>query len=137
MNLRLLTACCLAVLLAGCGENLKTIPVCGKVRVSGKPLPLGSVSYLPDADKGNNARVTPSGSIDADGNYRLTSKGKPGAPTGWYKVVVRTVIAGMDPTESAKAPKINSSYGSPATTPLSLEVTPDRAPDGYDLKLTP
>jgi hypothetical protein len=134
---RLSVACCLAVFLAGCGDNLKTIPVSGKVTVRGKPLPLGSVSYVPDAAKGNEARVTPSGALDADGNYHLTSKGKPGAPPGWYKVVVRTMVAGMDPAESAKAPKINSSYGSPATTPLSLEVAPNTASENYDLKLMP
>jgi hypothetical protein len=137
MNRRLSVAFCFAALLLGCGENLKTIPVSGKVTVRGKPLPLGSVSYVPDATKGNDVRVTPSGSIDSNGNYRLTSKGKPGAPPGWYKVVVRTMVAGMDPAESAKAPKINASYGSPATTPLTLEVTPDTSPDSYDLKLTP
>jgi hypothetical protein len=132
-----LLVCCVAGLLLGCGENLKTVPVSGRVTVGGKPLPLGSVSYVPDATKGNNVRVTPSGSIDANGNYELGSKGQTGAPPGWYKVVVRTVIAGMDPTESAKAPKINASYGSPATTPLSREVMPDAAANAYDLQLTP
>src|SRR5262249_13520830 len=92
---------CLVLLLAGCcawGDGCgvsgrRMGPVAGKVRVDGKPLTTGSVSFRPDKAKGNTSTYEPAGDIDADGNYKLytpvrADAPKEGAPPGWYRVAV-------------------------------------------------
>src|SRR4051794_919497 len=73
----------------GCGPpGEKFYPVAGKVTLAGKPLKVGTVSFRPDASRGNTSKHIPTGAIDAAGNYELVTVGKKGAPPGWYKVLV-------------------------------------------------
>src|SRR5262245_43577043 len=75
----------------GCADRSgvgKTVPVTGKVYLGDRPLPTGSVSFRPDASKGNTSTWEPSGDIGPDGTYKLSTNGKPGAPPGWYRVIV-------------------------------------------------
>jgi hypothetical protein len=93
------------------------------------------VSFVPDASKGNNARLSCMGRIGPDGRYELTSNGVTksesgkGAPLGWYKVTLLTTLPGApDVTVSPR-------YTDPDQTPLSIEVVANAEPGRYDLKL--
>jgi len=71
------------VLAAGCsggggGSKFATAEVSGKVLFKGKPLPGGSVSFLPDKTGGVAATAT----IDEQGNYKIT------APVGPVRISV-------------------------------------------------
>jgi hypothetical protein len=112
----------------------KLFPVSGKVYVDGKPIDSGSVSFRPDAEKGNAYGFEPIGEISADGTYRLMTVKGVGAPAGWYKVVVRYDKPYKSMYEVAVS-LLPPKYGSAETTPLAVEVT-KQPPDGaYDLKL--
>jgi hypothetical protein len=122
------------LLLTGCGETL--YPVEGKVMVNDKPLTTGTVIFHPDESKGNSAKVLPGGEIDAQGNYKIFTKGKPGAPAGWYKVTV-TAAETPDSAKPNEAKKyVADKFGTPSKTPLAKEVVPEAAPGAYDLKVT-
>jgi hypothetical protein len=135
-----LAGACLALGSTGCGDSDgvgKTVPVVGKVIVDGKPVKAGTVSFRPDKSKGNNAAHEPYGEIDTEGNYRLFTGKKEGAPVGWYRV---GVFAG-EPVEvgnlSGQAKwYANPKYASIESSGLTLEITEDPAPGAYDLKLT-
>jgi hypothetical protein len=129
----------------GCGDNSgvgPTLPVAGKVTLNGRPLTTATtiVLFKPDPSRGNNSPFEPTATVDGDGNYRLATRGKKGAPPGWYKVVVTATEGRADadaspkqhrPARSLLAPR----YGQAATTPLVVEVVEDPSPDAYDLKL--
>jgi hypothetical protein len=132
---------------AGCGDNSgvgKTYSVAGKVMLDNKPLAADSatVLFVPDAAKGNVSPFEPAGNVDEEGNYRLLTKGKEGAPPGWYKVIV-TALA--DSPQHPKGPQrdhpvarslVPASYGQAKTTKLAVEVVENPAAGAYDLKLT-
>jgi hypothetical protein len=143
----------LAVLLvglpaSGCGDSSgvgRTVPVSGKVTVDGMPLAAKTtvILFKPDASKGNASPFEPTGTVEDDGTYKLTTKGKSGAPPGWYKVVVtaREETAPVHP----KSPKshrpvarslLSAKYGTAESSGLSIEVVESPAPGAYDLKLT-
>jgi hypothetical protein len=121
--------------LAGCG-GLKLVPVSGKVTLNGKPLSGGGVSFSPDASRGNKARVSCLGRINAQGHYELSTSGVKGsdsgkgAPLGWYKVTLVTTLPG--------SPEISlpGKYLDPDKTPLSVEVVAKPEPGRYDFELT-
>jgi hypothetical protein len=120
--------------LVGCG-GLKLVPVSGKVTLNGKPLAGVGVSFNPDASKGNNARVSCTGRVNAQGQYTLTTTGVQGsdsgagAPLGWYKVTLLTTLPG------APEIKVDSKYLDFDKTPLSFEVVAEPQAGAYDLVL--
>jgi hypothetical protein len=120
--------------LAGCG-GLKLVPVSGKVTQAGNPLTGGAVSFVPDASRGNNARLSCMGRIGPDGRYQLTTSGVTrseagkGAPLGWYKVTLLTTLPG------AADITVNPKYTDPAKTPLSIEVVANPEQGQYDFDL--
>jgi hypothetical protein len=121
---------------AGCSKSGEVLaPVAGKATVDGKPLKSGTVSFRPDASKGNGTAHWPNGAVDAEGNFELTvPPGRKGAPPGWYKVVV---IALDDPWPGKPHKWLaNQKYSDESTTPLRIEVVPNPEPGRYDLKLT-
>src|SRR5262245_27234201 len=87
----------LALLAAGCADSGvgKTYPVRGKVTIDGVPLtaPNTVILFKPDTAKGNNSPFEPTGTVDGEGNYTLRTKGKKGAPPGWYRVAVTATEA--------------------------------------------
>jgi hypothetical protein len=96
------------------------------------------VSFWADASRGNHTELQPMSTIDAEGNYSLTTLGKEGAPPGWYKVVV--VVSHVVPTPQGMEkrlgrPLIPARYGKVNTTELVVEVVETPAPGTYDLKL--
>src|SRR5438046_2540522 len=110
--------------LVGCGAGGEQLaPVTGQVTVDGAPLTTGSVTYHPDAEKGNNTPHIPIGTLDPDGRYKLVSATKAGAPPGWYKVTV-TAQGPIDAKNPYAPPKhlINPKFSDASTSGLEIEV---------------
>jgi len=144
---------CLAVAIAGCSKGPKLVPVSGKVMLGNAPLTTGIISFLPDAEKGNTSKLGPSGKIESDGSYTLTTDGKSGAPLGHYKVTITTQMPGgmgapstvpstpQDPSKAlsggSSGPKVNPQFSDPTKTPLRVEVVATPESGNYDLKVTP
>ncbi len=143
-----LTTLLLTIPALGCGDDSgvgKTVPVSGKVFLEDTPWTAKTtiVLFKPDTSKGNTSPFEPTGTVDAAGTYTLTTKGKNGAPPGWYKVIV-TAREEAAP-EHAKLPKqhrpvarslLPAKYGQAETSGLSIEVVENPAPGAYDLKLS-
>ena len=142
LGLGLLALTC--TLLPACGpteENVPLYPVSGKVLNSGSPMPIGQVMFYPDQAKGNSTTKVPSGMIQADGSYSLTtgtSKGvKEGAPAGWYKVTVSAAGTGTPEQMKVKPAFYNPDFKNAKLTKLSIEVKEGAGPKDYEIKLTP
>jgi hypothetical protein len=132
---------------SGCGDASgvgKTYPVNGNVSIDGEPLVAKTtvVLFKPDLARANVSPFEPSGTVDATGRYALFTKGKKGAPPGWYKVIV-TANAPETTAPTGKRlhhphPKslLPAKYGLAKTTDLAVEVVESPAPGTYDLKLT-
>ncbi len=137
-----------AALASGCGDASgvgPTFPVAGRVTVNNTPWTAKNTVILCKADpaRGNAGRFEPTGSVDADGNYTLTTNGKAGAPPGWYKVLVtaREEVAPVHPRGPQHHRPVSKSllpakYGQAQTTDLSIEVVERPAAGAYDLKLS-
>jgi hypothetical protein len=110
--------------------------VAGRLLLDGEPLAgkEGAVVLKPDAGKGNKAAATPAGVLQRDGTFTVITKGRPGAPLGWYKVVVTATEPAVNPNEDAR-PSVDARYLTAATTPLAIEVVARPAPGRYDLQL--
>ena len=95
-------------ILAGCGRNdgLITAPVMGKVTYRGKPLPNGTVMFVP----GEGPAAT--GEISRDGSYRLSTGSLDGAVLGNHKVSITALAVPVSATTtkagSATRPKAPS-----------------------------
>jgi hypothetical protein len=136
----------LLALAAGCGDASgvgTTYPVTGKITVDDRPLTATStvVLFKPDAARGNTSAFEPTGTVDEQGTYTLLTKGKGGAPPGWYKVVVTaTEVSGGGKGSASKRPVPQSlvapRYGQATTTTVSIEVIESPGPNAYDIKLT-
>jgi hypothetical protein len=129
----------LAAGICGCGSSGSEalVPVRGKVGVGGAPLDTGSVTFQPDASKGNSTPHIPVGTIEADGIYSLQSAGKEGAPPGWYKVAV-TAQAPIDAKNPYAPPKhlIHPKYSDPNTSGISVEVVGNAPAGAYDIQVS-
>jgi len=135
----------IALLAAGCGGG-NTHPVSGTVTIDGTPLAArdGLVTFVPVRAKGNAAEDEPAGTVDDRGRYTLYTKGRRGAPPGWYKVVVTGLAdappaAAKGPLTQRPAPKsvVPARYGRAETTPLEVEVVASPTAGAYDLTLKP
>jgi hypothetical protein len=113
-------------------------PVSGHVTLSGKAMTGGYVTFKPDKAKGNNFGGEPTAEIDANGDYSLTTNGKPGAPAGWYKVVVGAPPGDLtDPAKALPTVLISEKYLDAAKTPLEKEVVASPQAGAYDLDVKP
>ena len=133
----------LSISLTGCGgkktQGPATVPVKGTLKIGGAPAPDVQVTLSP-IDSGLQAA---SGNTGPNGEFALTTgqTGTPGAMTGKYKVVLRS-LAGeddgyMNQTEdnseqsadggvadpTAAAGKIPQEYQSQKTSPKEVEIT--------------
>jgi len=134
--LLLAALCGLVGLTPGCQRGPKQVPVTGHVTVDGKALTTGKVTFKPNPDKGNTFPGEPIGDIDDQGEYTLTTNGKPGAPVGWYKVIVPASVP-QNPKDAYSMPRwlVNEKYLDANKTPLEVEVTETPPAGAYDLKL--
>jgi hypothetical protein len=132
--MRATLAACLLAAAVGCGGEPPLPAVSGVATVDGNPLPSGTVTFYPDAAKGNTTPHQPTGIVEAGGKYELyVPDGKKGAPAGWYKVVV---FAADDPQPNKPVKFFTSrTYTDVKTTPLSVEVVATPEAGRYDLKL--
>ena len=116
---------------SGCSHRPKTAPVHGKVTYKGKPVPNGTVSFIPD---GGTAAT---GEIGPDGSYALTTFRKgDGAILGKHKVVISALEAG-NPGEvaaSLPAPIVPTKYMNLSTTDLRAEVKDEDNTIDFDLQ---
>jgi hypothetical protein len=126
-------------LVPGCSDGVgKRHPVEGRVLVDGQPLrgASGTIVFIPDRAKGNQCPVSPTGSIDAEGHYKLSTKGHPGAPAGAYVVTVSALPPGTGDREVVKQQFHHPKYAAESSTPLRVEVKASPEADAYDLKVT-
>jgi hypothetical protein len=137
----------LLVLALGCGDSSgvgKTYPVRGKITFKNEAWTAESTVILlkPDRSKGNQTPYEPVGSVDEQGAYTVATKGKEGAPPGWYKVLV-TATGKYEEHPKAKnrhpGPRsiLPPKYGQETTTDLAIEVVEHPSSNAYDLKLSP
>jgi hypothetical protein len=118
------------------GEGLAVVK--GKVTYKGKPVPNGTINFLPD--DGNKLSAT--GEIQPDGSYALqTTQGtrpSDGAVIGKHKVVIVAMqdMASRLPEERIPLPPpiVPIKYTSPATSDLTAEVVDKENEINFDLK---
>jgi hypothetical protein len=138
----------------GCSDRSgvgTTYAVSGKVTLDGQPLKLNTTVILfePDESKGNLGLFSPAGGVDEAGSYSLKTKGRSGAPPGWYRVIVtahegnvRHPKQGGQADEGGHAGRpvarslVPAKYGQAKTTDLSIEVVAEPGAGAYDLHLT-
>jgi hypothetical protein len=78
------------LLLLGCENAPRTVPVSGRVTLDNKPLANATLQFVPVASEAAS-QVSAIGTTDADGRYSLvlnTSSGSKGAVAGKYKVMI-------------------------------------------------
>jgi len=133
-----LVAIALCTLASGCTDDAigRTSAVKGTVSVGDQPLKGGSVTYWPDEAKGNKSKLEAAGTVTDSGSYELSTRGKPGAVVGWYKVTVAPAVPAdnKNPVATGKAP-FDATYTTKEKTPLSVEVSDSAASGQYNLKL--
>ena len=128
--------------IAGCKPPPPTpcFPVTGKVVYQKKPMTTGTVTFTPDATKGNQSKEGAIGLIKEDGTYTLNTAGRDGAPLGWYKVTVSPMAPpGPDSppagTAPPKAARFDKKYEKAETSGISIEVKETAPPGAYDIEL--
>jgi hypothetical protein len=137
--------CIVSVLsVPGCGkENVRLVPVKGKVTLDGKPFTKGTVMLVPQEKNAPKGMVQ--GKIDDTGMYEVLWDDRPGAAPGRYTVCVmpefpKVATVGPDPkavpTKALYSVPFNRMYIRPDTSPLSIEVVDSPQPGAYDVKLT-
>src|SRR5262245_20008136 len=119
--------------LTGCGSQFTYVPVKGKVTMkNNKPVTIGTVVFMPD--KENALRLIPSGKINPDGTYELSTEGRDGVPIGSYIACVRAPMRRVDGKDPPPVP-FSIKYFHANDSPLKIEVVADPAPGAYDLVL--
>jgi hypothetical protein len=125
---------------SGCKSHEEAFAaVSGAVTINGQPLTAGTVTFVPDAGKGNGSWHRPIGVIDGEGRYQLSTVNRTGAPLGWYKVLVHSDENQQSGISNAPLPpkwRTHLRYTSEKNTPLSIEIRESTEPGGYDLRLT-
>lgn len=125
----------LFALLTGCGsDQAKTAIVKGTITFKGKPVPNGTVTFIP---LGEGPAAT--GELQKDGSYTLkTYKDADGAVLGKHKVIVVAMedMAGRLPEDRTPTPPpiVPHKYTSAATTDLQAEVKEGENIVDFDLK---
>lgn len=122
------------LLCVGCGPDVSTYPVKGKVVYAddGSPVPKGLIEFAPLDDEGHSAI----GAIKDDGTFTVTtSEGADGAAPGNYVVTVRVMEAPAGPAPDPDNPGADPALVTPAAAPKSLVHRKYQTPDTSDLKV--
>lgn len=128
----------LVVMLAGCGKApVPLYPVSGKIMYEGKPLPKGTVCFIPDSTKGNLHPQFGISTIAPDGTYTAKTYTNEGVQPGWYRVKVLATENEPQPSPNWVPIWIVPEKYTTAETPLEVEVVPEPAPGAYDFTLEP
>ncbi len=129
-----LTAIICLLLSPGCGKKKpELIPVTGKVFLGSNVITSGQVTFVPMEERAG-ADLS-AGSIESNGEYKIFTDGKHGAPAGMYKV---TVTPSMKAPADGKAPTFpfNAKFGDPKKTTLQVEVKAGAPEGAYNLILS-
>jgi hypothetical protein len=142
---RFLPGVLMAAAIAGCGKDSEAlVEVTGTVRLAGKPLFKALVIFSPaKADGPRNPAV---GVTDENGQYRLATRGQPGASPGDYVVMVTeseypAELQGRDVPPDKVTRYVRSlggrplppRYADPIKTPLRAAVSPDKRTFNFNL----
>jgi hypothetical protein len=124
----------------GCGyrpDLPPTAKVTGTVRLDGKPLPRGTVQFVPDESKGM-VGASGVGRIDATGRYQIMTAGVDGAIIGSHVVGIEA-REDVDLNTTSFAPSlIPESYSDPFSSGLMAEVKAvEENVINFDLKSEP
>ena len=115
----------LVLLLPGCGDGLKRVPVYGKATAKGKPIDNVFILFVPmGSTKGEGGY----GVTDSDGNYSLISTRTDwkGVPPGEYKVRLSRLV-GPDGTALPPSTKTVDNPGARESIPKKY-LFPDTSP---------
>lgn len=142
--------CLTTAFAAGCGKSgdqPELTPVTGVVTLGGKPLADAKLTFhLTGASAPGFAASF--GTTDQTGKYQLTSRGKPGAVAGVFKVTISRIVSasgaavkpdeGMDLQQLAMQGQAKESlpaeYSDFEKSKLTMTVEPGKT-DGYDFNL--
>jgi hypothetical protein len=105
---------------AGCQQRSKLPPIAvttGLVTLDGKPLDGGTVTFIPDSEKGTTGPTGVS-EIDKSGHYRIITAKQNGAIVGFHKVRV----VSLDSTKPGNPWRIPILYDTPEESGLAAEV---------------
>lgn len=131
------------LVVSGCGKKTPPMaPVSGKVTVDGQPVTSGQVSFVPDVqilgveNPAEHASTGMSAGQITNGEYKIYTSGKEGAPLGKYKVTVTPSMVPTSPDAKSMPPTgFSKAYSDARSTPLNMEVIASPEPGRYDLKL--
>ena len=114
------------------------VEVTGRVTVGSKPLDRGMIHFAPEKTRGATHLPYSSGEIRPDGRFTLSTNGQPGAPLGWYKVIVIATETPIpeNPTNWTPDWLVDTKYTQRGTTDLEVEVIKSPPADAYDLVLS-
>jgi hypothetical protein len=113
----------------------KTYSVKGKVYLDGVALKAGSVGFFPAGQGEGAPALEAGGRIKPDGTYELSTRGKPGALLGSYKVTV-ILQNRVEPNRAGEVVSlVPKEYTNKETTPLKVEVVEKLRDGKYDLQL--
>jgi hypothetical protein len=148
---RLLIAVCVlgmfGIALAGCGSGSGLVEVKGKVLYKAQPVSGATVTFQPSAGPLGIAKT------DANGQFTLTTGGRPGVAPGEYHVSVNKMSSGatdmtsMTPDDMRKmatsggaksaSPKneLPEKYANPATSKLTATVGNDASKNVFEFSL--
>lgn len=130
-----LTAFAAVVVLLGCGGGgkYKLAPVKGSVTYKGKPVPNGTVSFIPEG-----GGPTATGELQKDGTFVLKTEKSNGAVLGSHTVVIAAMQDMGETLPEARNPLpppiVPEKYTNPATTDLKAKVEDKDNVFTFDLK---
>jgi len=127
---------CLIVVgvLCGCGGNQERVPVHGLVTLDGKPLPVGTVSFM-----GEGGYAVASGDIH-EGKYTVSESGnRRGIPPGTYGVRITSwleqpgaELPGGGFAEGKSAIPVR--YSEPKTSGFTADIQPNHVQFDFELR---
>ncbi len=115
----------LSLLVLGCGstqvpDGQKPVhPVRGKLLIADKPAAGAFVLFIPDNEPTTNPDPRPRATVDANGDFQLSTYGEnDGAPAGAYSVAVTWPEDGRDSAED----RLKGRYRDPGQTKLKATI---------------